>query len=256
MREPEALGRREVLPDDRFLCSRAEFAAWAEGRKRLVMEDFYRVMRRRTGLLMDGDQPAGGQWNFDADNRKGPVKGMRYPPLPRFAPDAVTEEVLALVEARFGNHFGDLRPFGHAVTRAQALGALDDFIAQRLPQFGDYQDAMVAGEDGLFHSHVSAQINAGLLSALEVCEAAEARLPRRQGADQCRRGLHPADPRLAGICARHPLDCRAGLHASATISARRATCPISTGPARPTCAACPKPSAPRSAMPMPITSSG
>ncbi len=164
----------EILPDDRFLCSRAEFADWAQGRKRLVMEDFYRLMRRRTGLLMDGDQPAGGAWNFDADNRKGPVKGMRYPPLPRFAPDAVTEEVLALVAARFGNHFGDLRPFGHAVTREQALAALEDFIAHRLPQFGDFQDAMVAGEDGLFHSHLSAQINAGLLSPLEVCEAAEA----------------------------------------------------------------------------------
>jgi deoxyribodipyrimidine photolyase-related protein len=163
----------EVLSDDRFLCSRAEFATWAEGRKRLVMEDFYRLMRRRTGLLIDGDKPAGGQWNFDTENRKGPVKGMRYPPLPRFEPDAVTEDVLTLVEARFGNHFGDLRPFGHAVTRAQALAALDDFIAHRLPQFGDYQDAMVAGEDGLFHSHLSAQINAGLLSALEVCLAAE-----------------------------------------------------------------------------------
>ena len=164
----------EILPDDRFLCSRAEFADWAAGRKRLVMEDFYRLMRRRTGLLMDGDQPAGGAWNFDADNRKGPVKGMRYPPLPRFEPDAVTEEVLALVAARFGHHFGDLRPFSHAVTRDQALSALDDFIAHRLPQFGDYQDAMVAGEDGLFHSHLSAQINAGLLGPLEVCQAAEA----------------------------------------------------------------------------------
>jgi deoxyribodipyrimidine photolyase-related protein len=164
----------EVLPDDRFLSSRAEFAGWAEGRKRLVMEDFYRVMRRKTGLLMDGAEPAGGQWNFDAENRKPPAKGMRYPALPQFQPDAVTEDVLALVAARFGNHFGDLLPFGHAVTRAQALLALDDFIAHRLPQFGDYQDAMVAGEDGLFHSHLSPLINAGLLLPLEVCAAAEA----------------------------------------------------------------------------------
>ncbi len=163
-----------ILPDDRFIASRAEFSAWADRRKRFVMEDFYRVMRRKTGLLMDGDAPAGGQWNFDAENRKPPAKGMRYPPLPVFKPDAITEAVLAVVAARFGNHFGDLLPFGYAVTREQALLALDDFIARRLPQFGDFQDAMVAGQDGLFHSHLSPLINAGLLLPLEVCAAAAA----------------------------------------------------------------------------------
>ena len=163
-----------ILPDDRFLCSRAEFSDWAEGRKRFVMEDFYRVMRRRTGLLMTGAEPAGGAWNFDAENRKTPPKGLRYPDVPKFAPDAVTAEVLALVAARFGNHFGDLLPFGHAVTRADALLCLEDFIDNRLAQFGDYQDAMVAGEDELFHSQLSPLINCGLLSALEVCEAADA----------------------------------------------------------------------------------
>ncbi len=164
----------DILPDDRFLASRAAFSAWAEGRKSFVMEDFYRVMRRKTGLLMDGDAPVGGQWNFDAENRKPPAKGMRYPPPPAFAPDAITQDVLAVVAARFGNHFGDLLLFEYAVTREQALAALDDFIAHRLPQFGDYQDAMVAGQDGLFHSQLSPLINAGLLLPLEVCQAAEA----------------------------------------------------------------------------------
>ncbi|MBC7504309.1 MAG: cryptochrome/photolyase family protein [Sandarakinorhabdus sp.] len=163
-----------VLPDDRFLCSRAGFAEWAQGRKRLVMEDFYRVMRRRTGLLMTGAEPAGGAWNFDAENRKTPPKGLRYPAVPAFAPDAVTADVLTLVGARFGNHFGDLLPFGYAVTRADALLCLEDFVENRLAQFGDYQDAMVAGEDELFHSQLSPLINCGLLSALEVCEAADA----------------------------------------------------------------------------------
>jgi deoxyribodipyrimidine photolyase-related protein len=166
--------RCDILPDDRFLASRTEFSAWAKGRKRFVMEDFYRVMRRKTGLLMDGDAPVGGQWNFDADNRKPPAKGMRYPPLPVFAPDAITAAVLAQVASRFGNHFGDLLPFGYAVTREQALVALDDFVANRLPQFGDFQDAMVAGQDGMFHSHLSPLLNAGLLLPLEVCAAAEA----------------------------------------------------------------------------------
>lgn len=164
----------DVLPDDRFLVSRAWFADWAEGRKRMLMEDFYRLMRKRTGLLMDGDQPAGGQWNFDQDNRKPPAKGMTYPDMPRFAPDEITQGVLALVARRFGNHFGDLEPFGWAVTREQALTCLDVFVNERLARFGDFQDAMVAGEDGMFHSQLSALINCGLLGPLEVCEAAQA----------------------------------------------------------------------------------
>jgi deoxyribodipyrimidine photolyase-related protein len=162
-----------ILADDRFIGSRDEFSAWAEGRKRFVMEDFYRIMRRKTGVLMDGANPAGGAWNFDAENRKSPAKGMAYPPPRAFAPDAITSNVLTVVAARFGNHFGDLLPFGYAVTREQALASLDDFIEHRLPQFGDFQDAMVAGQDGLFHSHLSPLINAGLLLPLEVCRAAE-----------------------------------------------------------------------------------
>lgn len=163
-----------IIPDDRFLFSRADFADWAHDRKRFVMEDFYRLMRRNTGILMDGIAPAGGAWNFDADNRKPPAKGMLYPSQPAFAPDAITDAVLALVAARFGAHFGEILPFSHPVTRDQALAALADFIVNRLPRFGDYQDAMVAGEDHLFHSQLSAAMNCGLLLALEVCQAAEA----------------------------------------------------------------------------------
>ncbi len=164
----------EILVDDRFFGSRSDFSAWADGRKRLVMEDFYRLMRRRTGLLMAGDEPVGGRWNFDMDNRKPPAKGTKYPAIPRFAPDAITSEVIAMVAARFGNHFGDLDGFGHAVTRTDALAALADFIANRLPNFGDFQDALVAGEDHLFHSQLSPLLNCGLLLAHEVCEAAAA----------------------------------------------------------------------------------
>ena len=163
-----------VLADDRFIDTRADFADWARPRKRLVMEDYYRLLRRRTGLLMENGQPAGGAWNFDTENRKPAKKGLGYPPPLAFAPDGITQDVLALVAARFGEHFGDLLPFGYAVTRAQALDCLADFIAHRLPQFGDYQDAMVAGEDHLFHSQLSALINCGLLLPREVCDAADA----------------------------------------------------------------------------------
>ena len=162
-----------VLPDDRFLCSEADFAIWAEGRKQLRMEWFYREMRRKTGLLMDGDQPAGGQWNFDHDNRK-PGKADLLRPCPRdFAPDAVVEEVLTLVEARF-RHFGRLRPFRWATDRAGALAALAEFVADRLPRFGDEQDAMLEGEAYLSHALLSPYLNLGLLGPMEVCLAAEA----------------------------------------------------------------------------------
>lgn len=162
-----------ILPDDRFIASHKDFEAWAEGRKALRMEYFYREMRKRTGLLMEDGEPAGGQWNFDHDNRK-PAPGDIDPQGPlRFEVDAVTEEVLALVQARFGNHFGDLRPFRFATTRAQALEALDHFIKHALPRFGDYQDAMLRGEDFLYHALLSPYINIGLLGPLEVCQAAE-----------------------------------------------------------------------------------
>ena len=163
-----------LLPDDRFLCPDAEFARWAEGRKQLRMEFFYRDMRRRTGLLMEGDTPAGGQWNFDHDNRKPAKPDLLRPQPPRFAPDATTEEVLALVEARLAKNFGKLRPFGWATTRADALVALDHFIAQALPRFGDEQDAMLESDPTLSHALISPYLNLGLLDPLEVCRRAEA----------------------------------------------------------------------------------
>ncbi|WP_353215933.1 cryptochrome/photolyase family protein, partial [Sandarakinorhabdus sp.] len=164
----------DILVDDRFICTIDQFADWAQPRKRMTMEDFYRIMRRQTGLLMDGDQPIGGQWNFDADNRKAVPKGHRFTPPVRFAPDAITADVMALVASRFGNHFGSITGFRWAVTREQALIALDDFVRHRLAGFGDYQDAMVTGEDVLNHSLLSPALNLGLLSPLEVCQAAEA----------------------------------------------------------------------------------
>ena len=162
------------LPDDRFLCSLDAFAAWAKDRKSLRMEWFYRDMRRRTGLMMEGDDPAGGQWNFDHDNRK-PARDdlLREGPL-RFEPDDLTREVLALVAARFGDHFGDLEPFWFATDRAGALQALDHFVATAAPGFGEVQDAMLERDRFLNHAVLSPYINAGLLGPMEVCRAVEA----------------------------------------------------------------------------------
>jgi deoxyribodipyrimidine photolyase-related protein len=166
--------RVTLLPDDRFLCSEADFTVWAEGRKELRLEYFYRMLRRRTGLLMEGDTPAGGKWNFDPENRK-PAKPdlFRKRPL-RFAPDAVTEEVTALVERRFPDHFGNARPFGWATDREGALRALDHFVTHALPSFGSEQDAMLADDPTLSHALLSPYLNTGLLSPMEVCRRAEA----------------------------------------------------------------------------------
>ena len=164
----------EILSDDRFFATPASFAAWAKGRKQLRMEFFYRDMRRLSGLLMEGDDPAGGQWNFDHDNRKSLPKDVTPPKRQRFEPDAVTREVMDMVAARFPDHFGDLEPFGWAVTRAGALEALDHFITACLPSFGDYQDAMSQGNAFLYHAVLSPYLNIGLLTPREICDRAEA----------------------------------------------------------------------------------
>jgi deoxyribodipyrimidine photolyase-related protein len=163
----------EIREDDRFFCSRARFARWAGERQTLRMELFYREMRRETGLLIEGDRPAGGRWNFDAQNRKPLPADTAVPKRRDFGPDPLTREVLALVGERFSDHFGDLEPFGWAVTREDALTALRQFIAHRLPRFGDYQDAMKTGAPFLHHAVISPYLNAGLLGAREVCVAAE-----------------------------------------------------------------------------------
>ncbi len=158
-----------ILTDDRFIATHQEFREWAEGRKQLRMEYFYREMRRKTGLLMNGDQPEGGKWNYDAENRK-PAKAYLFMPQPhQVKPDAITQEVLDLVGDKFSDNFGDLTPFWFAVTRNEAEKALDVFIRDALPKFGDYQDAMLKDEKFLYHSILSLYINCGLLDPLSVC---------------------------------------------------------------------------------------
>jgi deoxyribodipyrimidine photolyase-related protein len=165
----------EVLGDDRFICPLPDFFAWAASRRELVMESFYRQQRRRTGLLMEPDgTPTGGQWNFDKDNRAPPPKERPLREPKRFAPDAITQEVIALVEGRFRHHFGTLDRFALPVTAAEAEALLADFVEERLPRFGTYQDAMLEGADFLYHSRLSTSLNCGLLTARQVCEAAEA----------------------------------------------------------------------------------
>ncbi|VVT25020.1 (6-4) photolyase [Sphingomonas sp. EC-HK361] len=158
-----------IAPDTRFIASHAEFEAWAEGRKALRMEYFYREMRRKTGLLMDGDEPVGGRWNFDAENRKPAQADLLMPRPLSFAPDDMTRDVLALVARRFGDHPGTLDGFDFAVTRADALKQQRHFLTHAFARFGDYQDAMLTGEPFLWHAVLSPYINVGLLDPLDLC---------------------------------------------------------------------------------------
>jgi deoxyribodipyrimidine photolyase-related protein len=170
----------EIREDRHFFITLREFAAHARGRKSLRMEYFYREQRKRHGVLMEGggqgEQPVGGQWNFDADNREafGPAGPGAVPARAEFEPDAVTREVIALVNTRFASHPGRLESFAWPVTRAQALQCLQAFIKERLPLFGRYQDAMWPGDPWLYHSHLSAALNLKLLNPREVVAAAEA----------------------------------------------------------------------------------
>lgn len=162
-------------PDQHFFSSPEDFATHARGRKQLRLEFFYRELRQRTGFLMDGDQPAGGQWNYDAENRESFGKqGPGFVPAPRrFAPDALTQEVLAMVQDRFGSHPGSVAAFDWPLTAAEAQSTLEDFIAHRLPEFGRWQDAMWVGEPWLYHSRLSAVLNLKLLHPRTVLEATE-----------------------------------------------------------------------------------
>ncbi|PSN20253.1 cryptochrome/photolyase family protein, partial [filamentous cyanobacterium CCP5] len=162
-----------ILPDNHFLWSEEDFKAWADSRKSLLLESFYREGRKRYSVLMAGKDPVGGEWNFDKQNRK-PPKGDIHPPEPCwFEPDELTQAAIAEVTQADYPTFGQAEPFGWAVTRDQALQVLNAFITERLITFGPYQDAMVTGEDTLWHALLSPYLNMGLLHPLEVIEAVE-----------------------------------------------------------------------------------
>ncbi len=166
-------GTLNLVPNDLWLISPDEFDEWAIDRKTLRMEYFYRTVREKTGWLMEEDgQPVGGKWNFDKENRRPPKEGHDYPEPPSFEPDNITQEVIAFVEEVVPNHFGRAEGFDWPVTRAQALEALEDFCANRLRDFGPFEDAMVQGETTLYHSLLSAPLSMGLLHPREVCEMA------------------------------------------------------------------------------------
>lgn len=166
----------EMAADRHFMISFEEFSAWSLGRKQLRLEYWYRDLRKRTGLLMEGDKPVGGAWNFDTENRGAfDARGPGFLPEPQlFPPDAISQRVFTLVKEHFADHPGELDDFAWPVTPEQAQQALDDFILHRLPLFGQYQDAMWTQEPWLYHSRLSVALNLKLIDPLRVCRAAEA----------------------------------------------------------------------------------
>ncbi len=162
-----------ITPNNQFFWSDAAFAQWAKGRKSLLMETFYREGRKRFDVMMDGDEPAGNQWNFDKQNRK-PPKGDLNPPDPLwFEPDEMTQAVIDQVNAADYPTYGQATPFRWGTTREQALQVLQYFVEVRLPTFGPYQDAMVTGEETMWHGLISPYMNVGLLHPEEIVRAVE-----------------------------------------------------------------------------------
>lgn len=163
----------EFKEDNRFISRISEFNNWAEGRKQLRMEYFYRDMRRKTGLLMDGEKPVGGKWNYDQENRKPAPDSVLHTGPKCFSNTEHTKSVINLVSERFSENFGNIANFNFATTQSQAEEALDHFIEKALPDFGAYQDAMMMDQPFLFHAIISPYLNIGLLKPLDVCKKAE-----------------------------------------------------------------------------------
>lgn len=167
----ETEGQIDEIPNNFFLADPEEYKERVKDG--WLMEYFYREIRRKTGYLMNGDDPEGGEWNYDDQNREKLPNDHPVPKISETKPDEITEEVINMVEAWFPDHFGKSSNFTYAVTRRQALYRLNEFIEQRLDEFGPYEDAMAQGKYDLFHSHLSLYMNNGLLLPKEICDKAE-----------------------------------------------------------------------------------
>ena len=163
--------QREELASPMFTCSRADFAEFAGGRSRLMMADFYKQQRRRLRILVEDDgDPTGGRWSFDADNRKKLPRSIAPPEIAAPERTRHVDDVVRLVEREFPTHPGKASDFRWPTTRQQALDLLDAFIADRLEQFGPYEDAMTTRSATVYHSLLSPVLNLGLLTPAEVLD--------------------------------------------------------------------------------------
>ena len=162
-----------LLPNDFFLTPRPLFAQWAQGQKSLVMENFYRAQRLRLNILMEGSEPVGGRWNYDAENRLPPPKGEhQWPSYLRHTRDEIDQRVLQEITERSLPVFGDAPDSTWGTTRQAALKQLNHFLDKAFMEFGAYEDAMTTQSWAVNHSLLSPYLNVGLLHAEEVVAAA------------------------------------------------------------------------------------
>lgn len=164
----------EITAHCNFISTREEFEKLHKSKdSRVTMENFYRVMRKKTNLLMDGADPVGGSWNYDKSNRLPPDKDFKWKEIKRFEPDQITKDVIKMVDKYFGDHPGSTDNFIYAVTRTDAVLAAQNFMKERLNEFGPHQDAMLEDKPFLNHSILSPYINTCLLHPLELARKAE-----------------------------------------------------------------------------------
>ncbi len=168
----EAGVEREQRVSPMFLTTREAFHEFVQKKKRTLMADFYKQERKRLGLLVDGDEPEGGHWSFDEDNRKKLPAALEPPRIKAASGSEHVTRVQALVAEHFPDHPGDASAFWWPTTREQALDWLDNFIEERLELFGPYEDAMSTRSATVFHSAISPVLNLGLITPDEVVEAA------------------------------------------------------------------------------------
>jgi deoxyribodipyrimidine photolyase-related protein len=167
-----SLSNLTQLPDPLFLISETEWPSLLPIKKPWKLDPLYRQFRQRFNVLMQDGEPMGGQYSFDQDNRKPPTKDLAFIPPLWFQQDDLTKRIASDVSKRFSHHPGNVAHFAYPVTREDALKGLQHFINTRLATFGDHQDAMLTNDPWMSHALISSSINLGLLSPLEIIQAA------------------------------------------------------------------------------------
>lgn len=163
----------DLLPNNMFINSLDEFKDWEKSQTDLVMENYYRIIRRKMGILMEGDYPTGGRWNYDIENRVPPMENMDFPPLPTLPRDRYVEQATAVVEKHLPDFYGSTEDFSFPVTRKASIQWFQDFVERRLRLFGMYQDAMVKENWFMYHSVISPMMNVGLIHPMDTVKAVE-----------------------------------------------------------------------------------
>lgn len=163
----------ELVATNQFLVSRSQFKGWEQMQGELVMENFYRMLRQNLNILMDGNDPQGGRWNYDIENRVPPMGSMNIPPLPDAGIDSITQDVITLVDTEFADYPGTTEGYYLPVTHEAASKWFEDFLDKRIRLFGMYQDAMLRDQWHMYHSLVSPLLNAGLLSPMQTLRGVE-----------------------------------------------------------------------------------